>query len=267
MSAEECVIAVQSTLNEVKNVCPPVCSTFVFKSDGALLAKDKYTSQDALDGALEALGALNRQAKELGGFGVASFEGAVRRVTVSRVDNLYLVAVASREADEKVLNALTGVIVPTVLRLVALVNPEFVSVSPEFSVNSAVKNADVEAVESCEAERVASVDVDVGVSLPDSVGSQLIVENLAGVSRFLGAQDTVRVDSSVIARWADLYGEREIKQVEVEETRTGQKVVCRFKPIKDSASDGKGVIQLPEKVQAALQAKKGALVLVKPVIE
>ena len=42
---------------------------------------------------------------------------------------------------------------------------------------------------------------------------------------------------------------------------------CKFKPLKDQKLEGKGIIQMPEKAQLTLQTKKGALVMVKPVIE
>jgi hypothetical protein len=38
-------------------------------------------------------------------------------------------------------------------------------------------------------------------------------------------------------------------------------------PIKDSQLEGKGVTQIPEKLQQTLQTKKGALVLIKPVVD
>ena len=84
---------------------------------------------------------------------------------------------------------------------------------------------------------------------------------------FLGNNDFARVDNGIIGQWKELFGEREIEQITVEETVTGRKLTCRFKPIKGADLEGKGVIQLPEKIQQALQTKKGALVVVKPLVE
>jgi len=47
----------------------------------------------------------------------------------------------------------------------------------------------------------------------------------------------------------------------------GQTMRCKFKPIKDSKHEGKGIIQVPLKTQMILQTSKGELVMVKPVIE
>jgi hypothetical protein len=89
-----------------------------------------------------------------------------------------------------------------------------------------------------------------------------MVENLSGLSMF---SDIVRIESGVIQQWKDLYGERKINEVDVE-TLDGQTTRCKFKPIKDSKHNGKGTIQLPQKIQKTLQTSKGELVTVKPVI-
>jgi hypothetical protein len=95
---------------------------------------------------------------------------------------------------------------------------------------------------------------------------QVMVENLGGIGGLLGNPDYVRVDSAVIASWKEMFGEKEIKEVTVEETTFGKKIQCKLQPIKDSQLEGKGVTQIPEKLQQALQIKKGSLVLIKPVV-
>jgi hypothetical protein len=270
MSAEECVLAIQNTLNEIKNVCPQVSNTFIFKQDNNVLAKDKETDEATITRAVEAFSALNKRGKAAGGLESVTFEGADNRATVTRVNNLYLATLASKDADEKTLHALTRVIVPTVIKLVELIQPELTSVSPEFLADVAEADGRSGDLENCETEQSTVAQFEPKVTskplLPDALVSQLIVENITGLSRLIGSQDTVRVDTAVIFRWGNLYGDRAILEVEVEETRTGQTARCKVKPIKDSQSDG-SVIQLPEKVQSMLQTKKGALVMVKPVIE
>jgi hypothetical protein len=99
--------------------------------------------------------------------------------------------------------------------------------------------------------------------LPEPPVSQLIVENLGGL---LVPSDTVRIDNAVLTQWNELYNEREIGEVEIE-TFDGKSTRCKVKPIKDAKYEGKGIIQMPEKVQLTLEIKKGELVRVKPVIE
>jgi hypothetical protein len=64
-----------------------------------------------------------------------------------------------------------------------------------------------------------------------------------------------------------LFGDKEVKQVILEETVAGKRISCKVQPIKNSDLEGKGVVQIPDKMQQALQVKKGSLVLVKPVVE
>jgi hypothetical protein len=102
-----------------------------------------------------------------------------------------------------------------------------------------------------------------GPVLPEPPVTQVIVESLSGL---LIKSDTVRIDNSVISRWNDLYGEKKIQEVDLE-ALDGKTIRCKFKPIKDSKYEGKGVIQMPEKIQLALGTSSGELVMVKPAVE
>jgi len=96
---------------------------------------------------------------------------------------------------------------------------------------------------------------------------QVIVDNLGGLAGRLGNPDFVRIDNTLLARWIEFFGEREFKEVLVEETTFGKEIRCKFQVNKDSQFEGKGIVQIPEKLQESLGTKKGALVLVKPVLE
>jgi hypothetical protein len=99
--------------------------------------------------------------------------------------------------------------------------------------------------------------------LPEPPVNQLIAENLGGL---LVPSDTVRIDNDTLSQWADLFEGRRIEEIEVE-TFDGKVARCKVKPIKESKYEGKGIVQMPEKVQLVLEIKKGELVRVKPVIE
>ena len=98
--------------------------------------------------------------------------------------------------------------------------------------------------------------------LPEPPVNQFMIEKIGGL---LVPCDIVRVDSEVIAKWHDIYGDKEITQVHIE-TLEGKAIICGFKPIKETSHNGKGIIQFPEKVLQALQTSKGKLVIVKPEI-
>jgi hypothetical protein len=92
--------------------------------------------------------------------------------------------------------------------------------------------------------------------------NQFMVEKLG---RLLVASDTVRVDKDVVAEWRDLYGDKEITQVNVE-TLEGKAVICKFKPMKKADGNAKGIIKIPERILEILETSEGKLVMVKPVI-
>ena len=105
------------------------------------------------------------------------------------------------------------------------------------------------------------------ISLSDAPFSQFLVENLTGIGGFMGGPEVVRVDSAIIGRWNEMFGDKKIEEVTIEDTVTGKQLRCKFKPFKESKFEGKGVIQMSEKIQQALHTKKGALVKVKPIVE
>ena len=89
-----------------------------------------------------------------------------------------------------------------------------------------------------------------------------MVEKIGGL---LVASDVVRVDVDVVAKWSELYGDREISLVNVE-TLEGKSAVCKFKPMKEAEGNAKGIIQIPEKILQTLGTGAGKLVMVKPFI-
>ena len=279
MSTEECVLVLQSTLNEIKNVCPQVSHAFIFNQGRDILAKDANTDETTANNTIEAFQAINKKAKPSGGLDSVIFKGKDSRASIVRVNNFYLATVSSKEADERTLFALTRVIVPTVLKLIEIIQPSLARKPTEpiakdnneetvTAENYETKlSPDETLANETEQVEVPEPEVNSEPLLPEPPVTQFMVENLGGLGRLIGAQDTVRIDKDVTSRWANLYGGKVIHEVQVEETRTGKRVRCRFKPIKYPESEGKGIIQLPEKVQFILQTKKGALVMVKPIIK
>jgi predicted regulator of Ras-like GTPase activity (Roadblock/LC7/MglB family) len=244
MSNEVYAFALKNTLNEIKNACPDISNTFIFKEDGKIIAKDENTNEKTITKTVDAFNALTERANTIGGLESVTFHGTKGQVNIACINDFYLTTIASKEADEKYINTLTRVLVPTVLKLVE-------------KIHSASIDNDTFATEQIEPE------VNPEPLLPEPPVNQFIVENLGGL---LVPSDTVRIDSAVIVQWKDLYGDKKIEEVDVE-TLNGKTTRCKFKPIKGSKYEGKGVIQMPEKIQLTLQTTKGELVMVKPVVE
>jgi hypothetical protein len=281
MNNEVYAFALKNTLDEIKNVCPDVANTFIFKEDGKILAKDETTTEETINRTIDAFDAITERADALGGLEAVTFQGANGRVNIACINDFYLTTVASKEADEKYVNTLTRVLIPTVIKLVDKIHPAsadddtLTTVKPEPLAENDTDEVTGDA-ENCEkelpVEDAAATDaieeqqtpeVNSEPWLPEPPVTQFMVENLGGL---LVPSDTVRIDNEVIVQWKDLYGDKKLEEVDVE-TLNGKTTRCKFKPIKDSKYAGKGVIQMPEKIQLTLETTKGELVMAKPVVE
>ncbi len=207
--------------------------------------------------AIEAFAAFSVRA-QASGFLSLTLNATEHQVTVSKVGCFYLANITASGTDERTLNALTGVMVPTVLRVLEIVDSNFACTAtktqPVPTPYKSTKAAPLKTLH--ETDEMAFVAV-----------TQLMVENLGGLGKLLGNSEAARIDPSVIARWSNLYPNKSVKEIEVEETSTGKKVRCRFKASTDPKLHENGFIQLPQKTQAALRTHKGALVTVKPLTD
>jgi hypothetical protein len=271
--------ALKSTLDEIQSICPDVSNTFIFK-DGKILAKGENTSEKTVNSTINAFDSITERADAIGGLEAVTIQGANGRVNIACMNDFYLTTVLSKKADEKYVNTLTRVLIPTVIKLVEKIHPastddETLTIDLEPAEDEAAEedtdNAEDDENEPTEEETATTEpteeqetpEVDDEPLLPEPPVTQFIVENLGGL---LVPSDTVRIDKAVITEWNDLYGDKKINEVDVE-TLDGKTTRCKFKHIKDSKHKGKGIIQIPEKLQLTLETTKGELVMVKPVVE
>jgi hypothetical protein len=274
MSNDVYSFALKSTLDEIQSICPDVSNTFIFK-DGKILAKGENTSEKTVNSTINAFDSITERADAIGGLEAVTIQGANGRVNIACMNDFYLTTVLSKKADEKYVNTLTRVLIPTVIKLVEKIHPastddETLTVEPE-PAEEDTDNAEEEANEPAEEETATTEpteeqetpEVDDELLLPEPPVTQFIVENLGGL---LVPSDTVRIDKAVITEWKDLYGDKKIEEVDVE-TLDRKTTRCKFKHIKDSKHKGKGIIRIPEKIQLTLETTKGELVMVKPVVE
>jgi len=291
MNNEVYSFALKNTLQEIQNICPDVSNTFIFQ-DGKLIAQDETTPKKDVNQTIDAFTAINEKADILGGIDAVTIQGANGQANIACMNDFYLTTISSKEADEKYVNTLTRILIPTVIRLVEKIHPAqpgdetLTTVAPEppepepeeddaaedETEDITDQTEDEEENEPPMEEETATpedeeeqpeLEVDTEPLLPDAPVTQLIVENLGGL---LVPSDTVRVDQEVISRWKELYGDKKISEVEVE-ALSGKTTRCKFKQIKKSKDTGKGIIKMPEKIQLTLETSQGSLVTLKPVIE
>jgi hypothetical protein len=273
MDTEVYSFALKNALNEIQNICPDIKNAFMFREDGEIVAGDANTPEktavrviDAFDGVLE-------KADALGGVESITLDSSKGRVSVSCMNDLYLVTVTTKKADMNFVNTVTRVLIPTVLKLIEKISPAPLKNNlsdPEMKPEIPMERKPEELLHGYAEETVAKeprepvqTEIKPDAVLPEPPVNQFIVENIGGL---LVPSDTVRVDNELISQWNELYPGKKINDVEIE-TFGGKSARCKIKPIKESKHEGKGVIQMPGKIQFTLEIKKGELVRVKPIVE
>jgi predicted regulator of Ras-like GTPase activity (Roadblock/LC7/MglB family) len=302
MSNEVYAFALKSTLDEIQKACPGVTSSFIFK-DGKLIAKNQNTKEDDVIQTINAFDAITERVDPIGGVETITIQSAEGKVAIATTNDFYLTTVSSKEADEKYVNTLTRILIPIVIRLSERIQPasgdsEAITIDQPEPEEDDAAEATEEAIDATEEvvnetsdeetaefednetdqpeefeeetaitepEEIEQVEpeIDTDPLLPEPPVTQLIVENLSGL---LVPSDTVRVDQEVIKQWSELYGDKKIKEVEVE-ALNGKTILCKFKKIKKSKDAGKGIVKMPEKIQLTLETQEGELVTVKPIVE
>jgi predicted regulator of Ras-like GTPase activity (Roadblock/LC7/MglB family) len=275
MNDEVAAFALKNTLNEIQNICPDIKNAFVFREDGEIIAGDANTPEKTIVQVVDAFDGIFEKADAVNGVEGIVLEGSKGKVIVSSIDDLYLVTVTSGKADMKYVNTVTRVLIPTVLKLAEKLTPApLKNNSPSSEANSETdldpsvfkpKKLTEENDDKPQAKmpKEPMFKAKSEEAVPDTTGNQLIVENLGGL---LVPSDTVRIDNETLTQWNELYEDRKIEEVEIE-TFGGKITRCKVKPIKESKYEGRGMVQMPEKVQQTLEIKKGELVRVRPFVK
>jgi hypothetical protein len=273
LANEAYALALKDTLDGMAHSFPCIRNALFFDEGGDIVAVDDKTPEDAAVRTVDALDEMLNKAGLLDNLENAVFEGAKGWLNVSRFDDLFLVTVASAKTDLDRANAFANALVPTVLRVLRRVNLapvkeslEELEVEHEQPLAHDSKEESDEPVEETRIEEHSDEYAQGTASksvLPEPQVNQFIVENLGGL---FASSETVRIDDCLLSKWKEMYDDREVEEVEIA-TFGGKSVRCKVKPIKDAKSEGKGLVQIHEKVQSALEVRKGELVRVKPVIE
>lgn len=273
MDNEVYSFALKNTLDEIQNICPDIKNSFIFKEDGEIIAGDENTPEKTIVKVIDSFDAILEKADAIGGVDSITLESSEGRVNVSCMNDLYLVTVTSKNADKNYVNTVTHVLIPTVLKLLERITPAPLKntipeprIKPESATITENERFTEESEEELAIEEPKPLlrpEVEAQSFLPEPPVNQFIVENIGGL---LVPTDTVRIDNETLSQWQELYEDRRIEEVEIE-TFGGQTTQCKVKPIKDSKHEGKGIIQMPEKIQTILEIKKGELVRVKPIIQ
>jgi hypothetical protein len=252
MDTETSTLAFRTAINEIKNTCPGISDIFILDQNSQVITQDQNTTQKLVDSIAEALASLAKTSSIAGGVDSLTVSGTTRKINLTRYESNYFVTVASSETDERALSTLARVMVPSMLKLAQ-------------EVAMSRKDADVAPPKS-RASTPSPFPMRIKQPTAESV-PEFVVENLTGISIISGSADTVQIDRALIGQWKELYGDRKIENVTLEDVSTGKRLRCKFQPIKNEKFDDQNVVLVPNKVQKKLEIKKGARVRIQPLFE
>ncbi len=260
---EAYTVPLQKVIGEFKNISPDIVSAFVFRKNGDINASNEASSEDQIKKLITTFNNISDQSQLIGEVEALTIQGVDRQLRIECINTRYLATVYSNTSDQRVVQALTHVIVPTVTELLDQVTPQTFSAEPQQAIGLQDEPIEQEVLplQQPVVEVLASSLMHLEPLLPDPPANQLMVEKIGGL---LVPSDTVQIDGAVIAKWNDLFESKRITLLQIE-TLEGRVITCKFKALKESGK-AKGIIQIPEKILQALQTSKGNLVIIKPVI-
>lgn len=291
MNEEVYATALKTALVEIKNVCPSIKRGFILMDNGTIVAGDEQAVDPSVESAVNSLQDLAEKAVSVGGLNDLLIDGDKGKVYVSQVNGMYSVMVLSKGADLPFLRTVTGIILPTLLKVLSSISPEtglLTSLKPapivprtqfrpvpsepleeeeavEETVEKPEELEEIEAPKPLEAHE-EETEVEAEVESPEPVtelpSQQLIVDKFGG---FMVRADTVQLDFEILERWSSLLNGKEISEVDIE-TFSGKTTRCKAKVMSDQKFEGRGLIRIPEKTCEALELKRGELVRIKPVV-
>lgn len=261
----------QTVVDEFSNLSIETKNIFIFRNDGETIAKNHVTTEDQTKTFITNIANIPLQTDIIGIIGSLenlTIKAVNGQLNLTTMDKLCLTTVSSKKVNPKILNSLTHVLIPTI---VDLLNQQSTDGHQEIqelppTLQTLPEEEPVEEVVLSEEEPEMDSNFEpespMEPLLPKPPINQLMIEKIKGV---LVSSDTVRVDSEVIESWTELYGDK-VLSINIQ-TLDGKTTSCKFKAVKESKSNAKGIIQIPEKILQTLQASKGQLVMVKPEIE
>jgi hypothetical protein len=243
------VFALKNGLEEIKKVEPCLQKIFLFQKDGNVVAQDSQIGVEEVKALTGFFVELMQRAENIDAIETLTIEGKDTTLNITLIGDLYAGSVYSRKTDERTVKALTKIVIPTIIKIVDHLSPV---------TQNLTEPKQTEQIQIPKQTPALSKDY----LLPKPPVNQFIVEKLGGL---LAPSDTVRIDCRITDGWLNLFGEREIREVNLESI-SGKTTRCKFKPNKDSKQYS-GTILVPEKIMATLKIGRGELVMVKPVLE
>ena len=235
MNRDPYAISLNNALTEIKNAYPDITHSFLFTKTGSIITGDQETDTETMNNILESFESMNNKAKVVGNLKSIRIKGKNSKLTLSNINDIYLVLTTLKNADENQIQSITNVIFPTILKTLEAFAPMHLQF---------------------QSQKELVVETFSGFFAGDSV--QIDADTLL--------EWTKNNDPGLSAKLTEEQKLQEIIEHVRIETFAGNSTLCKVKEISDQKLTGKNMIRIPEKVCDTLEIRKGDLVKVKPVL-
>ena len=237
MNRDPYAIALDNALTEIKKAYPDIKNSFIFTKNGTIITGDQETDEKTMNNILESFENLKEKAKTIGNLKSFHITAKNGKLTLSKINDMYLVMATSKNADKTHIYSITHVIIPTILKTLETFAPTPLQVTPT---------------------KKLIVDTLSGFFAGDSV--QIDTEILRDWTK--NNDPRARVKATLTR---EQNTQESINNVKIE-TFGGNSTLCKVKEINDDKLKGKNMIRIPEKLCKSLEINKGDLVKVKPAL-
>jgi hypothetical protein len=116
-------LALQNALAELRGVSSEVQTSFILDAKANLIAGDTEILNVGVEKAVTSLQGIMEKADSIGGLHSLVVESSKGFVHISSISDMYLAFVTSKKADIKYLQTLANVLIPTITKLLDIINP------------------------------------------------------------------------------------------------------------------------------------------------
>ena len=238
MNRDSYANALKTTLTETQKAYPDLTHSFIFKQNEKIISGEQETDENIMNTVLDAFSNLKEKAETIGEIKELQITGKKGNLTLSKINDMYLVLSTTKSMDKAQIYAITHVIIPTILKTMETIEPPHL---PETSI-----------------QKKLVVDTLTGFFAGDAV--QIDTEILNEWTQNNDPRARVKA-----ALTGEQNTQESIDRVKIE-TFGGNSTLCKVKEIYDQNLKGKNTIRIPEKLCKTLEINKGDLVKVKPLL-
>lgn len=109
--------ALRNALTGIKNSISDLNWSFILTNDGTVITSDDNSNASGMSKAADSFQSLVKKANTIGGLDSMLVTGEKSKICVSSVEDMYLVAGLSKDADLVYFRTITGAVLPTVLKV------------------------------------------------------------------------------------------------------------------------------------------------------